>query len=100
MRHRSSDPLEGARSSLQKIRAAKDWDEATPVVHVSVQQPPAAKRTPAPPPPPGTLQIIVQGVGGLFERFPKWGGVLVAVVAILAYVYLATHGRAPAPPVP
>lgn len=97
MRHRHDDPLEGARSSLQKLRAAPDWDEATPVVHVNVQQQPAAKRSPPPPPPPGTLQIVLQFAGGALQRMPAWGVVVVAVVAIAAWVYLAVHGKAPVP---
>ena len=96
----TSDPLELARSALQELRAAPDWNEATPVVHVNVQ-PPAARRS-SPPPPPrrslaapdrGTLQIVV----AVFQRFPPWGAVLVAVVLILAWAYLAVHGKAPVP---
>lgn len=94
MRHRHDDPLEGARSSLQRLRAADDWNEATPVVHVNVQ-PPAARRStpPAPKPDPGWRQSVVV----VFQRFPPWGAVLVAIVAILAWVYLAVHGKAPVP---
>lgn len=92
-----NDPLELARSALQALRAADDWDEPTPVVHVSVQQAAAARRStpaaPKPAPEPGKLQALVV----VFQRFPPWGAVLVAIVAILAWVYLATHGKAPVP---
>lgn len=90
-----NDPLELARSALQALRSADDWDEPTPVVHVNVQQATAARRStpPAPKPDPGWRQSVVV----VFQRFPPWGAVLVAIVAILAWVYLATHGKAPVP---
>jgi hypothetical protein len=95
------DPIEEARKALQQLRDAPDWDEPTPVVHVNVQAPARRTSPPAPPPAPpaGTLQIVVQGVGGVFQRLPKWGAVIVAVVAIIvgAWVYLAIHGKAPSP---
>jgi hypothetical protein len=87
---RQSDPLEGARAELQRLRQAEDWNESTPVVHVNVQ--PAAKRS-TPAPPPSKLQVVVQ----VFQRFPPWGAVLVAIVLILAWAYLAVHGKAPVP---
>lgn len=94
LRPRQSDPLDGARSELQALRASKDWDEATPVVHLSVHQAAAARRStpPAPKPAPGWQSVVV-----VFQRFPPWGAVLVAVVAILAWAYLAVHGKAPIP---
>jgi len=94
-RRLNNDPLDGARDSLRKLRAADDWNEATPVVHVNVQPPPP--RTPAPPPPrttdPSKLRIVV----AVFQRFPPWGAVIVAIVLILAWAYLAAHGKAPVP---
>lgn len=95
-----NDPIELARSELQKLRAADDWNEPTPVVHVNVQQAAAARRStpPAPKPAdPGKLQIIVVAVRDVFHRFPPWGAVLVAVALIAAWAYLAVHGKAPVP---
>lgn len=93
---RQSDPLEAARAELAKLREADDWDEPTPLqVHVNV--PPAAKRTPAPPAQPGTVVVVLQTVGGVFKRMPPWGAVVVAVVLIVAWAYLAVHGKAPVP---
>ncbi len=96
----SDDAIAKARAGLQKLRDASDWNEATPVVHVNVQQAAAARRTtPAAPKPPdpGKLQIVVVAVRDVFHRFPPWGAVVVAVVAILAWAYLAVHGKAPVP---
>lgn len=96
----NNDPLEAARAELQRLRVAPDWNEATPVVHVSVQPPAARRSSPPPPPrrslaaaPERTLQVVV----AVFQRFPPWGAVLVAVVLILAWAYLAVHGKAPVP---
>lgn len=102
MRHRHDDPLEGARESLQKLRAAPDWDEATPVVHVNVQ--PARRSTPKPPaalPPPqeSTIIVVLRIVGQGFQRMPPIGLVLIFALLIAAYVYLAVHGKAPVVPV-
>jgi hypothetical protein len=76
---------------LQDDMPAEDWDEATPL-HLHVNMPPAAKRT-TPAPAASKLQVVVQ----VFQRFPPWGAVLVAVVLIVAWAYLATHGKAPIP---
>jgi len=89
-RRLNNDPLDGARDSLRKLRAAGDWNEATPVVHVNVQPPP--HRTPRPTD-PSKLRIVV----AVFQRFPPWGAVIVAIVLILAWAYLAAHGKAPVP---
>lgn len=92
---RPSNSLEAARSELQRLRGAPDWDESTPVVHVNVQQAAAARRsTPAAPKPDAGWR---QSVVVVFQRFPPWGAVLVAIVAILAWAYLAVHGKAPVP---
>ena len=98
MRHRHNDPLEGARSSLQKLRAADDWNEATPVVHVNVQQAAAARRsTPPAPRPESTVLVVLRIVGNGFQRMPPIGLVLIFAMLILAWVYLAVHGKAPVP---
>lgn len=108
------DPLEAAREELKKLRAAEDWDEPTPtdrltpVIHVHAF-PPALERprplpSPAPPPPPpAPLKSIAprtafELAGAALKRFPPWGGVLVVIVGLLVYAYLALHGKAPAPP--
>ncbi len=102
MRHRHDDPLEGARSSLQKLRAADDWNEATPVVHVNVQQQPpqplAARRTTAPPKGEGVIVMVVRVVGQGFQRMPPIGIVLIFAMLIAAWVFLAIHDKAPSPP--
>ncbi len=97
-RPRQTDPLESARESLKKLRAADDWDEPTPVVHVHV--PPLPTRpTPLPPPRSIAPRNSIELAGSALKRFPPWGGVLVAIVAILVYAYLALHGKTP-PPAP
>ncbi len=96
MRHRHDDPLEGARESLQNLRAARDWDEATPVVHVNVQ--PARRSTPKPPQ-ESTIIVVLRIVGQGFQRMPPIGLVLIFALLIAAYVYLAVHGKAPVVPV-
>ena len=103
MRHRHDDPLDGARSSLQKLRAADDWNEATPVVHVNVQQQPqpqplAARRTTAPPKGEGVIVMVVRVVGQGFQRMPPLGIVLIFAMLIAAWVFLAMNGKAPSPP--
>jgi hypothetical protein len=99
VRHRHDDPLEGARSSLQKLRKADDWNEATPVVHVNVQQPqPLARRTTAPPKGEGVIVMVVRVVGQGFQRMPPIGIVLIFAMLIAAWVFLAIHGKAPSPP--
>lgn len=90
-RVRQNDPLEAARAELARLRQADDWDEPTPL-QVHLNMPPAAKRSPAPPP-PSKLQVVV----AVFQRFPPWGSVVVAVVLIIAWAYLAVHGKAPIP---
>lgn len=98
-----SDPLEAARSELQKLRAADDWNEPTPVVHVNVQQAAAARRSS--PPPPRSLAAPREGVIVLVlriaregvNRMPPIGVVLIFAMLIAAWVYLAIHGKAPVP---
>lgn len=100
------DPLEEARASLQRLRKADDWNEATPVVHVNVQPPAARRSTPPPPPAPrslrapaqqSTLQIVLTFAGGAIQRMPPAGIVAVAIALIAAWAYLAVHGKAPVP---
>jgi hypothetical protein len=94
---RPSDPLDGARESLQRLRAARDWDEATPVVHVNVQPPARRSTPPAPKPSEGTLLVVLRIVGQGVQRMPPIGVVLIFAMLILAWVYLAVHGKAPIP---
>lgn len=91
------DPLEGARRQLRQLRDSRDWDEATPVVHVNVQPPPAPpapppQRTPPPPPAPWWRDVLQ-----LAGRMPAWGIVVVFLAFIVAWVVLALHGKAPVP---
>lgn len=92
-----SDPLEGARSELQKLRAAPDWDEATPVVHVNVQQAAATRRSTPPPPREGVVVLVLGIVKQGVSRMPPFGVVLIFAMLILAWAYLAVHGKAPVP---
>ncbi len=93
---RPSEHLDSARNALQKLRKSGDWDEPTPVINLTVQQAAAAQRTP-PPPREGVvvlvLGIVKQGVG----RMPPLGIVLIFAMLILAWAYLAVHGKAPIP---
>lgn len=104
-----SDPIELARSELQKLRAADDWNEPTPVVHVNVHQAAAARRS-SPPPPPllpvvrsaaprsePVIVVVLRIVGQGFQRMPPLGVVLIFALLIAAWVYLAIHGKAPVP---
>ncbi len=94
---RPSNSLEGARSSLQALRAAPDWDEATPVVHVNVQQAAAARRSTPPPPREGVVLVVLRIVGQGVQRMPPLGVVVIFAMLILAWAYLAVHGKAPVP---
>lgn len=94
MRHRHNDPLEGARDSLQKLRAAGDWNEATPVVHVNVQQ--AAAKTPLPPR-EGVVLVVLRIVGQGVQRMPPIGVAIIFAMLIAAWAYLAAHDKAPVP---
>jgi hypothetical protein len=72
-------------------------------VHVNVQpsrRQQRSKRPAAPPPPqpPGTSSFC-EFVGQAVQRMPPWGVVIVFVVLIAAYAYLAVHGKAPVVPV-
>jgi hypothetical protein len=96
-RHRHSDPLDGARSALQKLRAASDWNEATPVVHVNVQQAAAARRSTPPPPREGVVLVVLGIVKQGVLRMPPVGVVLIFAMLILAWAFLAMHGKAPVP---
>lgn len=108
-RIRQSDPLDGARAELQRLRAATDWNEATPVVHVNVQQAPAARRSTPPPPPllapprslaprsEGAVLVVLRIVGQGVQRMPPVGVVLIFAMLIAAWVYLAVNGKAPVP---
>lgn len=109
-RHRHSDPIEGARSELQSLRNATDWNESTPVVHVNVQQAAAARRSsppplPAPLPAPRSMAAPREGVIVLVlriaregvNRMPPLGVVLIFAMLIAAWVVLAIHGKAPIP---
>jgi hypothetical protein len=106
--HRSlpSDPLELAESALEELREADDWEEPTkPQIMINLPAaavPPPAERRPSPAPvstlassaPPATPTAVVVTI---WRRFPPWGGVLVAVVLIVAYTVLRLAGlRAPA----
>jgi hypothetical protein len=93
----SGDPLEAARSSLQKLRSTTDWDEATPVVHVNVQQAAATRRSTPPPPREGVILVVLRIVGQGVQRMPPLGIVLIFAMLILAWAYLAVHGKAPVP---
>lgn len=95
-RVRQSDPLEAARAELARLRQADDWDEPTPL-QVMVNMPPAAKRTTPPAPAPSSLQVVLQVGRDAVHRMPAWGVVVVSVVGIAAWVYLAVHGKAPIP---
>ncbi len=98
MSHRHGDPLDGARSALQKARNAPDWDEQTPVVHVNVQPPPpAALRSTRPPRSEPVVIVALRIVGQGFSRMPPLGLVLIFAMLILAWAYLAVHGKAPVP---
>lgn len=100
-----TDPLEAARDELQRLRAADDWDESTPnrltpVVHVHAFPPPALERpSPTPPAPLKSVapRTAFELAGAALKRFPPWGAVLVVIVTVLVYAYLALHGKAPAP---
>lgn len=111
-RARLSDPLEAARSDLQRLRDAQDWNESTPVVHVNVQQAPAARRSTPPPPPPaapvtvrthspprseGVVLVVLRIVGQGVQRMPPLGVVLIFAMLIAAWVFLAVNGKAPVP---
>ncbi len=112
-RTRQSDPLDAARAELQRLRDADDWNEATPVVHVNVQQAPAARRStpPAPPPAPalaaaprslvpsreGIVFVVLRIVGHGVQRMPPVGLVLIFAMLIVAWVFLAVNGKAPVP---
>lgn len=91
------NPLEAARSELQRLRAARDWDEATPVVHVNVQQAAAARRSTPPPPREGVVLVVLGIVKQGVLRMPPLGVVLIFAMMILAWAYLAVHGKAPVP---
>jgi len=95
-RPRALDPLDGARSSLQKLRAADDWNEATPVIHVNMP-PPAARRSTPPPPREGVVLVVLRIVGQGVQRMPPVGIVLIFALLILVWAYLAVHGKAPVP---
>ncbi len=104
-----SDPLERARAALQALRAADDWNEPTPVVHVNVHQAAAARRSSPPPPPPapprslaaprsdGVVVLVLRIVGQGVQRMPPVGLVLIFALLILVWAYLAVHGKAPVP---
>lgn len=108
---RNHDPIEAAREALQRLRSAEDWDEPTPVVHVNVHQAPAARRSSPPPPPllpPSPLRsaaprsdsvvlVVLRIVGQSVQRMPPLGLVLIFLVLILAWVYLAVRGKVPVP---
>jgi hypothetical protein len=94
---RSGDPLDDARSSLQTLRAAEDWDEPTPVVHVNVQQAAAARRSTPPPPREPVVLVVLRIVGQGVQRMPPLGVVLIFAMLIAAWVFLAIHGKAPIP---
>lgn len=107
-RLRQSDPLDAARSELQKLRDSDDWNEATPVVHVNVQQAPAARRSTPPPPPlpvarsltparEGVVFVVLRIVGHSVQRMPPVGLVLIFAMLIAAWVFLAVNGKAPVP---
>jgi hypothetical protein len=103
--HRSlpSDPLELAESALDELRDADDWEEPTkPQIMINLPAaaiPPAAERRPSPAPlassaPPATPTAVVVTI---WRRFPPWGGVLVALAVIGAYLWLRLAGmKAPA----
>lgn len=109
-----ADPLEAAREELRKLRAADDWDEQTPtdrltpVIHVHAFPPVERSRplplpSPAPPAPTPPLKSVaprttLELAGATVKRVPPWGIIIVIVVALLVYAYLALHGKAPAPP--
>lgn len=102
---RQSDPLDGARAALQKLRESDDWNEATPVVHVNVQAP-ARRSSPPPPPLParslapsreGVVFVVLRIVGQGVQRMPPAGVVLIFAMLIAAWVFLAVNGKAPVP---
>jgi len=93
----SGNPLDDARSALQGLRAASDWNEATPVVHVNVQQAAAARRSTPPPPREGVVVLVLGIVKQGVSRMPPLGVVLIFAMLILAWAYLAVHGKAPVP---
>lgn len=96
-RHSGGNPLEAARSELQALRKSRDWDEATPVVHVNVQQAAAARRSTPPPPREGVVLVVLGIVKQGVSRMPPLGVVLIFAMLILAWAYLAVHGKAPVP---
>lgn len=95
---RPSEHLDGARNALQKLRSSNDWDEPTPVIHVNVQQAPAAARASTRPPPrEGVVLVVLRIVGQGVQRMPPVGIVIIFGMLILAWAYLAVHGKAPVP---
>ena len=94
---RPSEHLDGARTSLQKLRTSSDWDELTPVVHLTVQQAAAARRSTPPPPREGVVLVVLRIVGQGVQRMPPLGVVLIFAMIILAWAYLAVHGKTPVP---
>jgi len=92
-----SDPLDEARAELALLRDSDDWNEPTPVVHVSVQQAAAARRSTPPPPREGVVLVVLRIVGQGVQRMPPIGVVLIFAMLIAAWVFLAVNGKAPVP---
>ncbi len=92
------DPLDEMRAAIEDGKKATklldytdDWEEPTgrTEVTVNLQQPsqPEIKVSE----PPGSKVSPVHIVFTVVRKFPPWGAVVVAVVAIAAYVYLKTR---------
>lgn len=93
------DPLDQAEQALEELRDATDWDEPT-APQIMINIPPASERLPRPPRTPGALMTSSSTPSGgtviaIWRRLPPWGGVVVAVVAIVAYTVLALAGKLP-----
>jgi len=98
-----SDPLELADRDLERLRDADDWEEPTrPQVMINIPAaalPPPSERRTRPETPAATLSASPPGTHGvvitLWRRLPPWGGVVVAVTAIVAYTVLGLAGKLP-----
>jgi hypothetical protein len=88
---RASERLKRANEATDLLAYSEDYEEKTDRHEVNVTLLSNPTATPAPTVPKSEGPVHVRAVVSVWKTFPPWGGVIVALAAIAAYVFLNTR---------